>query len=515
MTSNSDEALDLVLTGAATDSAEANSELSRLPRVLRYALLAARGAYNLKERVLAELAEIAPDVMELAAKWIDYPYDSDHTHELAARLDHLAVVKDDANLRGLADAVRIVSLPQPPENSRQRLAAQRVAKAVLHAHESSHTMIEGTLLAEVERIVIGWASLSLYPDRQSMASLACHAVRRIAKDLVEGIEREAAGRASPLKTITAQAATTSPANSAGDDDDDDDSTVPPGHLIVCCMDKELLKNQKVKEVMRGHEHAINAALPLIETPPLHDVRQKLLFEFPYAQTVIDFVLSDLVGRTTVGLRPVVIWGPAGSGKTRFCRRVVELLGVSAWRTDASRSDGAVFAGTDRRWYTAEPCHPFLAISRARHANPIVIIDEIEKSGTRSDHGRFWDCLLAFLENETAGGSYMDPALQVPLFLAHVSYIATANSLDPLPAPLRDRFRTIEFPEPRPGDLDALLPAAVAAYASDRQMDTRWIAPFAAWERDLIAQKWRGGSVRRLRRFVETILRARERSAQMH
>jgi ATP-dependent Lon protease len=100
-------------------------------------------------------------------------------------------------------------------------------------------------------------------------------------------------------------------------------------------------------------------------------------------------------------------------------------------------------------------------------------------------------------------------------LTHVSYIATANSLDPLPAPLRDRFRTVEFPEPRAADLDALLPAAIADYASDRQMDARWIAPLAAWEHDLIGEKWRGGSVRRLRRFVEAILRARERWAQMH
>ena len=279
------------------------------------------------------------------------------------------------------------------------------------------------------------------------------------------------------------------------------------------MDKDMLKNPKSKEVVRGHEHAINNAMPLIETPPLHVVRDKLLFEFPYAQAVIDFVLSDLIGRATVGLRPVIIWGPAGSGKTRFCRRVVDHLAVSAWRTDASRSDGAVFAGTDKRWYSAEPCHPFLAISRARHANPIVIIDEIEKAGTRSDYGRFWNCLLGFLEPETA--HYPDPALQVAVDLTHVSYIATANSLDPLPAPLRDRFRTVEFPEPRAADLDALLPAAIADYASDRQMDARWIAPLAAWEHDLIARKWHGGSVRRLRRFVEAILRAREKTVQVH
>jgi ATP-dependent Lon protease len=511
MTSETNDNLNVILTGAAADSAEADSELSRLPRVLRYALLAARGAGNLRERVVAEIAEIAPDLMDQATKWAAHEYDSDRINKLAARLDRLAVVKDDANLRGLADAVRIVSL-QYPEDSRQRLEAQRVAKAVLHAHQSTQGHLQGALLAEVERIVIGWASLSLYPDRQMISSWACQSARRTGKNLVDGIEREAAERAVASKARSAPAPTAS-ATDTTDDHDSDSSAVPSGHLLVCRMDKDMLKNPKSKEVVRGHEHAINNAMPLIQTPPLHAVRDKLLFEFPYAQAVIDFVLSDLIGRATVGLRPVIIWGPAGSGKTRFCRRVADHLAVSAWRTDASRSDGAVFAGTDKRWYSAEPCHPFLAISRARHANPIVIIDEIEKAGTRSDYGRFWDCLLGFLEPETA--HYPDPALQVAVDLTHVSYIATANSLDPLPAPLRDRFRTVEFPEPRAADLDALLPAAIADYASDRQMDARWIAPLAAWERDLIGERWRGGSVRRLRRFVEAILRARERSALLH
>ena len=147
--------------------------------------------------------------------------------------------------------------------------------------------------------------------------------------------------------------------------------------------------------------AINVALPLAPVPPLHEVRNQLLFEFPYAADVIDFALADLVGRRTVKLRPIICWGEPGGGKSRFVRRLSEILNVGCWRTDASRSDGAVFAGTDKRWYSAEACHPFLAIARAKHANPIVLIDEMEKAGTRTDYGRFWDCLLGFLEPETA------------------------------------------------------------------------------------------------------------------
>src|SRR5262249_18984109 len=162
-------------------------------------------------------------------------------------------------------------------------------------------------------------------------------------------------------------------------------------------------------------------LPLVVAPPLHVVRDVLLFEFPYAADVIDFALADLVGRATAYLRPLLLVGDPGGGKSRFGRRVGELLGLNVWRTDASRSDGAVFGGTDRRWYSAEPCHPFLAIAQGKAANPLVLIDEIEKAAIRSDYGRLWDCLLGFLEPET-NVRYPDPALQTNIDLSHVSYI---------------------------------------------------------------------------------------------
>lgn len=77
------------------------------------------------------------------------------------------------------------------------------------------------------------------------------------------------------------------------------------------------------------------------------------------------------------------------------------MSLGVWRTDASRSDGATFGGTDKRWHSAEPCHPFLAVAQAKQANAMVLMDEIEKAGTRSDYGRLWDCILGFLEPETA------------------------------------------------------------------------------------------------------------------
>jgi ATP-dependent Lon protease len=238
------------------------------------------------------------------------------------------------------------------------------------------------------------------------------------------------------------------------------------------------------------------------------VRNALTFEFPYAVHVIDFALADLVGRTTIRLRPLLLVGDPGGGKSRFARRLGEVLGLYVWRTDASRSDGAAFAGTDKRWHSAEPCHPFLAIGQGKHANPMLLLDELEKAGTRADYGRLWDCLLGFLEPET-NARYPDPALQTNLDLSHVSYVATANSLHPLPSPIRDRFRVVTFPKPTKDDLDALLPAVIADLAHERDLDSRWVAPLDGVERTAVATHWRGGSVRRLRRIVEAMLRERD------
>jgi ATP-dependent Lon protease len=210
----------------------------------------------------------------------------------------------------------------------------------------------------------------------------------------------------------------------------------------------------------------------------------------------------------VHLRPLLIVGEPGGGKSRFARRLGEVLGVAVWRSDASRSDSASFGGTDRRWYSAEPCHAFLAIAQARIANPLVLVDEIEKAATRSDNGRLWDVLLAFLEAETSS-RYPDPALQTNLDLSQVSYVATANRLDPLPGPIRDRFRVVSFPKPTSKDLDALLPAVLTDLARERGLDQSWVTPLDGIEHEAVARNWAGGSVRRLRRVVEAVLRERD------
>jgi ATP-dependent Lon protease len=441
---------DVTSTGAAADSAETDERLKALPRILRYAMLVGDSGAYVWQRLVAEIDELCPG-LPLNAAWAK-SRDAGLGVALGIELDHRAVKQDQPDLRSIADCVRLLSLPVPRDGA-DLDDHRRVAKTLLQALGNLRRGIDAALLADLEAFCFGWAALPASTDRmpQIIASTAAAGAIRLGRQMAEHRiaaaeaavwqqveDREERAQRAVDKAKADQIVKGGPASGAIES--------PENRVVVAPLSDEQMKNVKIKEVIGPLKNVINVALPLVTVPPLHSVRERLIFEFPYAIDVIDFALADLVGRTVILLRPLLLIGDPGGGKSRFARRLGEVLGLSVWRTDASRSDGAVFAGTDRRWYSAEPCHPFLAIGQARHANPMVLLDEIEKAGTRSDYGRLWDCILGFLEPETSV-RYPDPALQVTIDLSQISYVATANSLDPLPSPVRDRFRVITFPKP--------------------------------------------------------------------
>jgi ATP-dependent Lon protease len=503
---------DTAATGAAADAAEDDDELKQLPRILRIVRLRDREYGFVEERLIGDVAELCPALPQLVA-WAA-ARDTDSAMALAAELDRLAAAEDRPELRSLADCVRLVSLQVPLDNALLS-HHRRIAKSLLIAQQAMSDQTDLELAADVEAFAWGWAALPfarhllpLYLGNRTFihaARLGELMARRRMLQVKREIREQYAERDRKQKEEEGNAAAARSDFCAADHDPDES-------LVVCRIGEAMLKNPKLKEIVTPFKSVINTALPLVVAPPLHQARAQLLIEFPYAGEVIDFCLTDLVGRRHVLLRPLLLVGPAGGGKSRFCRRLGEVLGVSVFRVDASRSDGAVFGGTDKRWYSAEPAHPFLAVAQGKIANPLVMVDEIEKAATRSDYGRLWDCLLAFLEPETAA-RYPDPALQVPLDLSAVSYIATANTIDPLPSPIRDRFRVIEFPKPRASDFEALLPAVIADIAAERGLDARWMPSLDQHEHDAVRRLWRGGSVRRLRRVVEAIVNAREMTAR--
>ena len=509
-----------VSVGAAADAADdRDPRLEGLPRLLRYAILIHDHEIHIEERLIAEIEEICPGLPENTA-WGRQP-DVHHGIRLAAELDRLAVVEDRPVLRSLADSVRLLSLPHgylAEFFDDHRRVAQALALAFIPVADD----LDDQRRCDLESMVSGWAALPTIGTLiVGQADCAARATVWLGERMVQYRIRQAeidgrqSARREHERTHEPLDAAREPATSgATNADTASNDQIPAHHVVVGRLDKALIRSGAIKEIVEPVKHVLNTALPLVETPPLHDVRMQLMREFPYAEAVIDDMLTDLIGRTTIRLHPLLLVGDPGGGKSRFVRRLGEVLGLTVWRTDASQADGSVFSGTERRWHSAEPCHPLLAIARAKAANPLVLLDEIEKAATRTDYGRLWDCLLAFLERETAA-RYPDPALQIPLDLSHVSYIATANILDPLPAPIRDRFRIVRFPKPTVADLEGLLPYLLAALATERGLAPEWIEPLDNEECRIVAVAWKGGSVRRLRRILDAVLQSRDRLASRH
>jgi ATPase family associated with various cellular activities (AAA) len=266
-----------------------------------------------------------------------------------------------------------------------------------------------------------------------------------------------------------------------------------------------------KEAHAEFERIVGQPLPLVPTRDPGPVLRALAAEFPYAATAISLLLADLSGSQVVKFRPTLLLGPPGAGKTRLIRRIGESFGLHVARFDGSGSSDNAFGGTARRWSSGEPCIPLNAIRTAQHANPLIHVDEIDKAGTGRFNGSLTNALLPMLEPETAA-RYPDPYVQADVDLSRCSYFLTANDDTVLPAPLRDRLRTLRIEQPAPEHLPAIAAGLVADYRRERSLTNDWIPNLDGDELEIAAGLWKGGSIRRLRTVIDRILARRDARA---
>lgn len=269
-----------------------------------------------------------------------------------------------------------------------------------------------------------------------------------------------------------------------------------------------------RRVAQSFDKLVGRPLPLVASPGLAPVLQTLLAEFPYAEPVIRVVLDEVAARPHVAMRPLVLVGPPGAGKTRFAKRTLGLLGVPSQVYSCGGVADASLAGTSRNWSTGEPSLPVSLVRQYECASPGIILDEVEKVGTSRHNGNVLDALLGLLEQESAN-NWHDPYLKAPVNLEHVIWIATANTVEGLPTPLRDRCRILEYPRPDPEHLPVLANRVLTELIAERGLDARWVCQLSREELEAIAGAWAGGSLRVLRRLVEGVMNVRERFQPRH
>ncbi len=151
-------------------------------------------------------------------------------------------------------------------------------------------------------------------------------------------------------------------------------------------------------------------------------------------------------RDGLEITPLLLLGKPGIGKTFFAKKISELIGTGTNLVSmGSLTAGWLISGSSSQWKGAKPGKVFEALIDGDYANPVIIIDEIDKAGKDTQYDPLGS-LYTLLEHDTST-SFIDEFAEVPLDASQVIWIMTANDERCIPEPILNRMNIFSIEPP--------------------------------------------------------------------
>ncbi|KRS14322.1 hypothetical protein XM53_00895 [Roseovarius atlanticus] len=258
------------------------------------------------------------------------------------------------------------------------------------------------------------------------------------------------------------------------------------------------------------------AVELLDLEKLDAVQKKLSVKYPHATNVIEGILGGIrrgfrFGRRMVAIRPTLLVGAPGTGKSALAEDLMRALDIATTRVSVGGMTGTNLFGVHAGYSTSLPSIVTTSVANARVINPGLIIDEVDKTPKRSVNGDVIDTLLALLEPNEAKTWY-EPFLASNVDASHVNWFMTANQIDMVDTPLISRCDVYRVEQPDAKHVGNLVKSIVAEYASEVGVDPRFFQLSSGDIQYLEQTMPKHKSVRVLKQLVRVILDEHEQNS---